>query len=143
MSDGLTQLKEQLESTPTGRSLLRGAFVMPVRDAEITETAELESATDGMAYVLRDGSERRFFVVDGDASHEIAGSVEGTEVLSTGASDGQVLTADGAGGAAWETISVPITVSDTEPSTPTIGDLWVDTSTDTHVVLWIARDDGA
>jgi hypothetical protein len=61
------------------------------------------------------------------------------------ATDGHVLTADGAGGAAWEAPSggegggANVTISDTAPTTPSVGDLWFDS---TLGVLLIYYDDG-
>lgn len=116
-----TRLREQLSSTPTGQALLRGNVLLPVRPADITADAELDSAPDGSVYFYRDGDDRYFVLVDEHEKHEVL--VAPVVIPPPPAQN--------------------VVISDTEPDDPTLGLVWVDTSDPEHLLLWFARDDGA
>ncbi len=48
---------------------------------------------------------------------------------ATGASSGEVLTADGSGGSSWAAAGGSVTTSDTAPGSPSNGDLWYESDT--------------
>jgi hypothetical protein len=114
------QLREQLVSTPTGQGLLSGTFLLPEEDDEEDGDAELASAPDGRSYFFMDGSDMYLVVVKDGVNHivQIAPVV-------------------------IPPVEQNVVISATEPTSPDLGLVWVDTSDDEHVVLWVARDDGA
>jgi len=84
-------------------------------------------------------------IANGGTGVTALSSIDAADLGSGAGTDGYVLTADGAGGAAWEAAAAggsSVTVSDSAPVSPSNGDLWFKSDTGVLYIYYIDADGG-